>query len=151
MARLIAFMVLLSTVFGLSLQASAEGWRICNRTAEQLHVAIAYHDGANGWLTEGWWELRACGGCASVMDHSKTDGTNVFLRAVTPKGSARVEGSARFCVSDHAKGAPPWTGRSGKVCGKGYVSGGFSKHVVDTDKTFTTSITGKVAGKVCID
>jgi hypothetical protein len=85
------------------------------------------------------------------MSHSKTDGTNVFLHATTPRGSPRVEGDARFCVSDHAKGAPPWTGRSGKVCGRGYVSAKFSKHVVDTDKDFTTNIRGKVAGRTCID
>ena len=151
MGRLVASTVVLSSVFGLAFQASAAGWIICNRTAEKLQVAIAYHDGANGWMTEGWWELGSCGGCASVMDHSKTDGTNVFLRAVTPTGLGRLEGAARFCVSDHAKGAPPWTGRSGKSCGKGYVSAGFSKHVVDTDKNFTTNIRGKVAGKVCID
>lgn len=138
-------------VSGSSVPAHAAGWLICNRTAEPLQVAIAYHDGANGWLTEGWWSLNACGGCTRVMKHSQTDGTNVFFRAVTPKGDERVGGSTRFCVSSHASGAPPWTGRSGKTCGKGYVSGGFSKHVVDTEKDFTSKITGKVAGKTCID
>jgi uncharacterized membrane protein len=150
-SKFLAVVALLSGIVGLSTQASAAGWLICNRTPEELQVAIAYHDGANGWLTEGWWSLKACGGCTRVMDQSKTDGANVFYRAVTPRGDERIGGKTHFCVSSHANGAPPWTGRSPKVCGKGYVSGGFSQHTVDTEKDFRSNITGKVAGKVCLD
>ena len=150
MARVIALACLL-TAFGLPLEAHAAGWLVCNRTSEPLQVAIAYHDGPNGWLTEGWWGLNPCGGCARVMNHSQTDGTNVFLSAVTRDGSARVDGEARFCVSDHAKGAPPWTGRSGKTCGPGYVSRGFAKQVIDTEKDFTTNVRGNTSSARCVD
>lgn len=152
MSRLMTTMAILIGIAGWSMRANAEGWHVCNRTAEDLRIAIAYHDGANGWLTEGWWTLRQCGGCAYVMPHSKTDGTNVFLHATTRGGALRVGGEGRFCVSDPAKGAPPWTGRSGKTCGAGYVSATFQKHVVDTDKKYTTNITGNASGgRRCID
>lgn len=151
MFRLSTFVATLALVLNVAAQASANGWIICNRTPEKLDVAIAYHDGPNGWLTEGWWQLNACGGCKTVMEHSKTDGTNVFLHATTTKGVPRIVGEGRFCVSDHAKGAPAWTGRSGKKCGPGYVSASFQKHVVDTDKNFTTNIRGKVGGRTCVD
>jgi hypothetical protein len=127
-------------------------WTICNRTAEELHVAIAYFHTSEQWLSEGWWTLRACGGCARVMDLAKTDRVNQFFRAVTPNGVERVGGDRRFCVSSHAKGAPPWTGRSGAKCGGDYVSAGFRLQKVEfSDENFTTNITGKVSGKVCID
>ena len=150
-ARVAVFSVLLSTMFGIA-QARAADWIICNGTAEDLDVAIAYFHTSNQWLSEGWWTVHACGGCARVMDLSKTDRVNQFFRAVTPNGSERVGGSSRFCVSSHAKGAPPWTGRSGPRCGGDYISAGFKLQAIEySDRDFKTNITGAVAGRRCID
>ena len=60
MPKLIAAMTALIVVAGWSARANAEGWHVCNKSAEDLKIAIAYHDGANDWLTEGWWTLRRC-------------------------------------------------------------------------------------------
>jgi len=150
-ARLAFLSVLLFTMFGIA-QAHAAQWIICNRTAEDLDVAIAYLHTSNQWLSEGWWTVRACGGCAKVMDLSKSDRVNHFLHATTRSGEERVGGNDRFCVSSHAKGAPPWTGRSGRTCGGDFELAGFALHVVDSeDKDFTTTLRGQVAGRTCTD
>ena len=130
---------------------SAASWTICNKTAEDLQVAIAYLHTSDQWLSEGWWTVKACGGCAQVMNLSKTDRVNQFFRAVTPVGEERVGGSHRFCVSSHAKGAPPWTGRSGPRCGGDYVSAGFALQAVESqDRNFTTNINpAPGAGRRC--
>jgi uncharacterized membrane protein len=137
--------------------ADAAQWRICNRTAEDLYVAIAYLHTSNQWLSQGWWSLRACGGCANVMDLSNTDRVNQYFRAVTPAGVERIGGGNRFCVSSRGLGAPgaPFTGRSGPDCGKrggGYLLAGFRLQAVEySDRNFKTDITGTVPGKRCID
>jgi hypothetical protein len=152
MSKLVTIAVLLSTTLGMPMQANAAWWTICNQTAEEMQVAIAYLHTSNQWLSEGWWTVHACGGCARVMDLSKTDRVNQFFRAVTPNGSERVGGSSRFCVSSHAKGAPPWTGRSGPRCGGDYISAGFKLQAIEySDRDFKTNITGAVAGRRCID
>ncbi len=44
-----------------SVGPAAADFRLCNNTASRVGVAIGYKD-ANGWTTEGWWNLpsRTC-------------------------------------------------------------------------------------------
>ena len=145
-SRLAPFAMCLSTLF-VAAPASAASWTICNKSPEELQVAIAYLHTSNQWLSEGWWTVRSCGGCVQVMNLSKTDRVNQFFRAVTPSGEERVGGSHRFCVSSHAKGAPPWTGRSGPRCGGDYVSAGFALQAIESqDRNFTTNINAAPGG-----
>jgi uncharacterized membrane protein len=60
--RLAAGAVLLSTLVVLILTSStrpaAADFRLCNNTAGRIGIAIGYKD-ADGWTTEGWWNLPA--------------------------------------------------------------------------------------------
>jgi uncharacterized membrane protein len=130
-------------VMGFLTDAQA-AWRICNRTAENKLVAIAYvNPRGGGFLSEGWWELRPCGGCATVLQASTTsDPDNVFLRVEGPGGV--IEGSSIFCV-----GKTPFT-----TFGKGRCADkrAFEHKQINIRGNFTTNIRGRSAsGRVCID
>jgi uncharacterized membrane protein len=60
--RLAAGAVLVSTLVVLMLASSvrpaAADFRLCNNTAGRVGIAIGYKD-ADGWTTEGWWNLPA--------------------------------------------------------------------------------------------
>src|SRR5215213_2517903 len=112
-------------------------WRICKRTAENKLVAIAYvNPRGGGFLSEGWWELRSCGGCATVL-HARTtsDPDNVFLRVEGPGGV--IEGSSIFCV-----GKTPFT-----TFGKGRCADkrAFEHKQINIRGNFTTNIRGRSA------
>ncbi|MFL5279973.1 MAG: DUF1036 domain-containing protein [Rhodopila sp.] len=84
------------TAFSANAQAS---WQICNRTSEKMSVAIAYVDSAHGgFISQGWWQLRECGGCATVMSSGQTGDPNVFFRAEGSEGT-EFSGGDHFCVS----------------------------------------------------
>ncbi|MGE0715963.1 MAG: DUF1036 domain-containing protein [Alphaproteobacteria bacterium] len=148
-----ALLLLFLVVMMVPLRAAAEGWTICNRTPEELKVAVAYFDEANKWMSEGWWALGPCGGCKFVLNANKTERTNVFFRAVTRDGSERIGGDQRFCVSTRAAGSPPFTVRSNANCGRanGYALEGFRVVTIDSDRNHTTNITGAVGNRRCID
>ncbi len=58
-----ALLFCLVTLAGLaaSVGPAAANFRLCNNTSSRVGVAIGYKD-ANGWTTEGWWNLpsRTC-------------------------------------------------------------------------------------------
>jgi uncharacterized membrane protein len=41
-------------------RSEAANWRICNKTAEPMWVAIAYDPGNGRHVSRGWWRLNAC-------------------------------------------------------------------------------------------
>src|SRR5215468_10982842 len=71
--------------FGLTAEAWAQSWKVCNRTADNMTVAIAYSNSFGQIITEGWWTIRACGGCATVVGAEKAralpDKRNAYLYA----------------------------------------------------------------------
>jgi uncharacterized membrane protein len=123
-------------------------WVICNKTAEKMDVAVAYVNPAGGFISEGWWTLQYCGGCAKVMRSRETsDHANLFYHA---RGKSRViDGDTRFCtkegafmIGDHAN------------CGERGLSATSFQHTaakVSEGGTYTTSLTGDVPGKLCMD
>src|SRR5262245_17924321 len=138
MFKLIAVVIvaLVAIVLGSSLQAHADQqWRICNKDSEQAVVAIAYAiPGSFRVLSEGWWTLRGCGGCAVVLKKSDTsDPKTVFLRAENSKGQAVVEGRTQFCVARHR-----FTIKGNDNCkGRGFEDAGFDRTEVDLNKDYT--------------
>ena len=62
LSRLAAGAALFSTLVVLILASStspaAADFRLCNNTASRVGVAVGYKD-ADGWTTEGWWNLPA--------------------------------------------------------------------------------------------
>jgi len=153
-AQLMKVCVVAAVALGAPLYAHAASWTICNKTTEDLNVAIGYFHTSGQWLSEGWWTVRSCGGCARVMDLAKTDRVRQYVRAETVGGSERLGGRTRFCVSNRASGQPPFTVRSGSRCNGNYVSVGFSAQDVEwADRNFTTNINSppRSGGRVCID
>jgi uncharacterized membrane protein len=61
--RLVAFVALLLGA-GFTTPALAD-LRICNMTTSRIGVAIGYRD-AQGWITEGWWNLNPRG-CETLL------------------------------------------------------------------------------------
>jgi uncharacterized membrane protein len=130
---------------GLSLPAKAD-FTICNRTAESVDVTAAYVNPNGGFISEGWWTLRPCGGCELVvLSRETSDPHNVFFHG---HGGGRVwEGRDRFCTKQSAF----------KIVGnqncaaRGFGVRGF-RHVTSKSGNHTTTLTGKTSsGKVCID
>src|SRR6202049_2743548 len=62
-----AFMASLFAMLALSASASpaAADFRMCNNTASRVGAAVGYKD-ADGWTTEGWWNLPARS-CETVL------------------------------------------------------------------------------------
>jgi uncharacterized membrane protein len=140
--RSLLFILSLSVSVGLCAKAQAEGWHICNHTPEELNVAIAYATPQEQWVSKGWHALGACGGCAFVMDSSRTEHSNVFYRAQNTAGAERISGPDRFCVSPGA-----FEYQRTPNC----QSAGFRLQVINSDGKFTTNINGSVNGRHCID
>jgi len=125
------------------------GWSICNRTPDEMYVAIAYDKGDGVKISQGWWKLRGCGGCKSFGDF-KIKG--VWYRAENRSGGRLIEGNDLFCV--HESNA--FKLDTGHSCGLGGKSKSLSRKgfrfVTLSAKNFTSNIEGKSdSGKVCID
>jgi uncharacterized membrane protein len=144
------FVALVLSVFVVSADAqAAQWWTICNRTAEDLDVAIAYFHPSEEWFSEGWWGLKACGGCARVMNLADSDRPDHYFYAVTTTGDERVGGDVRHCVTPHPE-ARPWTGQSGAKCNDQDISVGFRVEEIEYfDEDFKTNISETVAGRTC--
>ena len=41
-------------------------FRLCNNSGSRVSVALAYTDGET-WISEGWWNLKAGGGCETLV------------------------------------------------------------------------------------
>ncbi|MEF3367473.1 DUF1036 domain-containing protein [Methylocystis sp. 9N] len=122
-------------------------FKICNRTPESITVAAAWVSPSGGFVSEGWWTLRACGGCETVVLRSETsDPHNYFFYAHA--GAKEWRGDSMFCttrsafrISD-AKRCP--LKRRGEM--KGFI------HVTSGSGNQTRTLTGRSSsGGVCID
>lgn len=50
--------VLAASALAVSTSPAAADFRLCNNTASRVGIAVGYKD-ADGWTTEGWWNLPA--------------------------------------------------------------------------------------------
>ena len=142
MRKILLVLFLMASV-GLSANAHAKGWNICNRTPEELNVAIAYKGTSDQWISKGWHNLRACGGCALVMNHSRTEYVGVYYHAENTAGAERIGGTGKFCVSSGAA----FTYRNSGRC----KTASFRQVNIDVAGDFKTNIVGRVNGRGCID
>lgn len=144
----LAFPVLLVAV-----SVAEASWQICNRTPDEMSVAIAYDPGNGHHVSQGWYKLRACGGCKNFGDF-KIKG--VWYRAESKTGARVVEGDDLFCVHTSTAfklGRPNDRGECSVKSGPGakLLKKRF-KFVRLKTKNFTSNIIGKGAkGQVCID
>jgi len=89
MSRMALVGLSVAASIGLCANAHAKGWHICNHTPEELDVAIAYKDKQEQWISKGWHKLHVCGGCAFVMDLSRTEYVDVYYHARNSAGQDR--------------------------------------------------------------
>jgi uncharacterized membrane protein len=131
---------------GLQKDAHGGEWSVCNRTPDELEIAIGYANSTGGIVTKGWWKLRGCGGCARVLNQNETaDYTTTYLHAHA-NGRGIIEGNENFCVQNNAFTLDNAQGRN---CGE---KKSFRNENVNLNKDWTTNITGRgLSGGACID
>jgi uncharacterized membrane protein len=136
-------------VFTLGISFSDEAqaaWRVCNRTAEEVQVAIAYDQGGGSFVSEGWWSIPACGGC-KVVHGAAFPVTGVFLHA---EGTGLSWGRDNlFCVNPQSRFRVVGGGNCEH---RGLKTESFMTVNVPGNGMHTTNLTGRASsGKVCID
>jgi uncharacterized membrane protein len=127
--------------------AGAQGsWRVCNRLNEKVVVAIAYVNPHGGFISEGWWPLRARGACATVLLRSETsDPRNVFIRVQNTRGTAVVDGTSWMCARG---GAHKIIGNQ-NCAGRGYEYRTYKHTTINLDKIpWTTNVVGESRGVI---
>jgi uncharacterized membrane protein len=150
MLRTVLVAVSLAASFGLSATAYATHWTVCNRTPENLNVAVGFIDNNNQTATEGWHALNRCGGCAVVLNFDRTQKENVWLFAKNENNVPRFHSAhPRLCVFDQAFRHQTL---GGVPCGAGGRPEGFDTlSFPDQSVNHTTNLEGTVAGQGCID
>jgi uncharacterized membrane protein len=134
---------------GFAGEAVAGHWQVCNRTPDRLNLAIAYSNSFGQIVTEGWWEVGACGGCAIVIGRDLAgqlpDKSNAYLHADLVGNEVTViRGTENFCVSKerfkiNSSASPGCTMRQS-----------FRSESINLNRDWTTNITGKgQSGNVC--
>ena len=104
---------------------------ICNNTRRKLDVAIAYNGAGGEFVSQGWWSLNACGGCAQVLTQQQTTRYDqVYLRAEAG-GTEALGGQYPYCVD-----ASPFKYRQTSNCTKR----GFALSQVNLNKQFTYTL-----------
>jgi uncharacterized membrane protein len=149
MPRMMVVLSLAASV-GLCGNALANQWSVCNRTPEDVNVAIAYHNAQTQTTVEGWRRLAACGGCAVMLNYDQIDNDTVYLFGENNAQIARFSAEhPQFCVVQQSfrnRHLP------GVNCPGGAKVVGFQKVTIpDLNKTHKTDLTGSVGGKNCID
>jgi uncharacterized membrane protein len=126
-------------------------YTICNRTSGDVLVAVGYVNPGGGFVSEGWWTLRAGGHCeALVLDHETTDRHNYFFYAKEVGGGSVWEGGTRLCTTSRAfKIVGHQTG--GNWCADNGFDDRYFNHVESGSGNHTTNLTGGSGGGVIID
>jgi uncharacterized membrane protein len=139
--------ILLSLVF---VTPALADWHICNKTPENVVTSIVFDDG-QGYVSTGWYKIRACGGCATVY-HGMPKLRGAFFHGESEDGVMKWGGTYSFCVmTNRFSLGPRWATDCGGQRGGGYRMEDFSLQKL-TGNDFTTNLTGKDrSGKMCID
>ena len=139
---------LATTSVGLSANAHAKAWTICNQTPEDLWVAVAWRDRQNRTVSNGWWQISSCSGCTVVMDHTaNTEYQNVWVHAKNRDGIERFGGDTKLCVRS---GAFKIQNPVNAPCGGDAKIAHFGTQRIEwADRDFRTRLTGSVNGRRC--
>jgi len=81
----------------LSAAPAAADFRLCNNTASRVGVAVGYKD-ADGWTTEGWWNLPARS-CETVLKGNLV-ARYYYVYAVDYDRGGEWMGQAYMCTRD---------------------------------------------------
>jgi uncharacterized membrane protein len=88
----------LLAAFGAGPQRAHASLRFCNATGVRISVAIAYPDGPQGMVGQGWWVIDA-GECKDAISGS-LDSRYYYFYAMTPDGPSKktYSGDTPFCL-----------------------------------------------------
>src|SRR3984885_14074055 len=97
----VAGALLLAAMAAFSLCASASpaaaDFRLCNNTASRVGIAVGYKD-AQGWTTEGWWNLTART-CETVLQGNLV-ARYYYVYAIDYDRGGEWRGQAVMCTRD---------------------------------------------------
>jgi uncharacterized membrane protein len=127
-----------SAVVALALCASARpaaaDFRLCNNTASRVGLAVGYKD-AQGWTTEGWWNLPART-CETVLKGNLV-ARYYYVYAIDYDRGGEWMGQAFMCTRDKE-----FTIRGiGDCLARGYDRTGFFEVDTGEQRTWTVQLT----------
>jgi uncharacterized membrane protein len=136
--RLAAGAALLSTLVVLILASStrpaAADFRLCNNTAGRIGIAIGYKD-ADGWTTEGWWNLPART-CETILKGNLV-ARYYYVYAIDYDRGGEWMGQAYMCTRDKE-----FTIRGiGDCLARGYDRTGFFEVDTGEQRAWTVQLT----------
>jgi uncharacterized membrane protein len=136
--RLAAGAALLSTLVVLILASStrpaAADFRLCNNTAGRIGIAIGYKD-ADGWTTEGWWNLPART-CETILKGNLV-ARYYYVYAIDYDRGGEWMGQAYMCTRDKE-----FTIRGiGDCLARGYDRTGFFEVDTGEQRAWTAQLT----------
>jgi uncharacterized membrane protein len=78
-------------------------YTVCNKTTRDVRVAVGYVSPIEGFVSKGWYDLRAGGDCRlMVADGATSDPHNYFFFAKDIGGDGRWEGDVALCTTRKA-------------------------------------------------
>src|SRR5579862_3040226 len=121
-------------VLAASARPAAADFRLCNNTASRVGVAIGYKD-AEGWTTEGWWNLPART-CETVLKGNLV-ARYYYVYAVDYDRGGEWMGQAYMCTRDKE-----FTIRGiGDCLARGYDRTGFFEVDTGEQRAWTVQLT----------
>jgi uncharacterized membrane protein len=130
--------LLLAAMAAFSLCASASpaaaDFRLCNNTASRVGIAVGYKD-AQGWTTEGWWNLPART-CETVLQGNLV-ARYYYVYAIDYDRGGEWMGQANMCTRDKE-----FTIRGiGDCLARGYDRSGFFEVDTGEQRAWTVQLT----------
>jgi len=109
--------------------------RMCNTTSSRIGVAIGYRD-AQGWITEGWWNISPRG-CETLL-RGTLAARFYYVHAVDYDKGGSWGGKSMMCTRDKV-----FTIRGIADCaGRGYQKTGFFEVDTGEETDWTVSLSG---------
>lgn len=108
--------------------------RLCNQTESKVGVSLGYRD-TQGWVTEGWWDLKPKG-CETLLSGSLA-ARFYYVFAVDYSRGGEWGGRAMMCTRD-----PEFTIRGIEDClARGFDRNGFFEVDTGEQKNWTIQLT----------
>jgi uncharacterized membrane protein len=126
--------VLAASALAVSTRPAAADFRLCNNTASRVGIAIGYKD-ADGWTTEGWWNLPART-CETVLKGNLV-ARYYYVYAIDYDHGGEWMGQAYMCTRDKE-----FTIRGiGDCLARGYDRSGFFEVDTGEQRAWTVQLT----------
>jgi uncharacterized membrane protein len=119
---------------GIGIAPAAADFRLCNNTGSRVGIALGYKD-ADGWTTEGWWNLSARS-CETLVK-GQLVARFYYIHAVDYDRGGEWSGKAFMCTRDKE-----FTIRGIEDClARGYDRTGFFEVDTSEQRSWTVQLT----------